>query len=116
MYNNLSEYIDLDELLRFIFPSDLQHPSAAARLFIFVEYGPLINGELRSGPGRKHVVSVKELDAMCIQFEREDVMAVYVSKRKLALLTSEEQEMILQQSDSHLKMAKGLFYTLYIYV
>ena len=45
---------------------------------------------------------------MCIQFEREDILSVYVEKqRDVGLLSIAEQEMIISQADGHLKCAKG---------
>ena len=45
---------------------------------------------------------------MCIQFEREDILSIYLNKpRDAALLSSAEQEMIISQADGHLKSAKG---------
>ena len=58
--------VDLNNLLAYIFPNDLQHPLAAARLFIYCENGPLIDNQLRSGPGRSHVLAIWELDSMCM--------------------------------------------------
>lgn len=101
-------WVDLEEILTFIFPTELQHPLAASRLFIYSEYGPLVNGELRSGPARRHILSVWELDCMCMQCEREDVIQIYLSrKRDFGILTSEEHESIIQQADNALKKAKG---------
>ena len=49
-----------------------------------------------------------ELTEMCIQFEREDILSVYVEKqRDVGLLSIAEQEMIISQADGHLKCAKG---------
>ena len=49
-----------------------------------------------------------ELTEMCIQFEREDILNVYVEKpRDVGLLSIAEQEMIISQADGHLKCAKG---------
>jgi hypothetical protein len=48
--------VDINELINFLYPNDLQHPLASARLFIFCEYGPLVDNQLRSGPARSHVL------------------------------------------------------------
>lgn len=100
--------VDLGDLLAFIFPDNLQHPLAAARLFTYCDYGPLINNELRSGPGRSHVLAVWELDSMCINVEREDIIKIFLHRAKdFGVLTSTEHEAIVQQADGHLKKAKG---------
>lgn len=100
--------VDLEELLTFIFPDDLQHPLAAARLFIYCECGPLIDNQLRSGIGRSHVLAVWELDSMCINAEREDVIKIFLHRaRDYGMLSSIEHEAIVQQADGHLKKAKG---------
>ena len=100
--------VDLSDLLAFIFPDNLQHPLAAARLFIYCDYGPLIDNQLRSGPGRSHVLAVWELDSMCINIEREDIIKIFLHRaRDYGVLTSAEHEAIVQQADGHLKKAKG---------
>ena len=99
----------LEDLLRFLFPDNLQHPLAASRLFIFGMYGPLDEfGQLRSGRQGSHVITEYELETMCQQIEREDVVRVYVGKGKgIGLLSSLEQEQLISQADSKLKTAKG---------
>jgi hypothetical protein len=100
--------VNINDLMSFIFPSDLQHPLAAARLFIFCEYGPLIENQLRSGISRRHTLAVWELDAMCINAEREDVIKIFLHRSSdYGMLAAEEQEAIIQQADGHLKKAKG---------
>ena len=42
----------LQEVLDFCFPPGVEHPKAAARLFLLCEYGPLIDGWLWGGPLR----------------------------------------------------------------
>lgn len=102
--------VDLDELCAFVFPEKLQHPLAVGRLFAFSDYGPFRPTEnvLRSGPKRIHILADYELDEMCHQSEREDICSVYQHKGdSLGSLTTLEQEMIIQQADKKLKMAKG---------
>ena len=100
--------VDLGDLMAFIFPDNLQHPLAAARLFIYCDYGPLIDNQLRSGPGRSHVLAVWELDSMCLNVEREDIIKIFLHRaRDFGVLTSVEHEAIVQQADGHLKKAKG---------
>ena len=100
---------DLESLLNFIFPSDLQHPLAAGRLFAFGFYGPLDeNGNIRTGIKGKRILMEYELTQMCIQFEREDIIQIYLHKKSdLGLLNNDEQEMIVSQADAHLKREKG---------
>lgn len=72
-----SEKVDVEELLSFIFPSNLQHPLSTGRLYAFGIYGPLDEeGNLRAGHKGRRVVSGWELDTMCLQFEREDILQV----------------------------------------
>jgi hypothetical protein len=101
--------VDLEKLLKFIFPSDLQHPQAAGRLFAFAFNGPLDDkGQLRVGEKGKRVLMDYELEGMCQQFEREDIISIYLHKGgQLGSLTSREQENIISQADGHLKKAKG---------
>lgn len=69
--------VDVQELLEFIFPKSLQHPLSTGRLYAFALYGPLdSNSELRSGYNGQRVVSTWEIDTMCLQFEREDILQV----------------------------------------
>jgi hypothetical protein len=105
----LAFQFDLNELLNFIFPSNLQHPLTNSRLFIFGLYGPLDDrGLLRSGKGGKHILMEYELDQMCQQIEREDLIEIYMHRaRDAATLTTPEQDAIINQADAHLKKAKG---------
>lgn len=69
--------VDVEELLDFIFPKSLQHPLSTGRLYAFGMYGPLDpDGKLRSGYNGHRVVSTWEIDTMCLQFEREDILQV----------------------------------------
>lgn len=69
--------VDVKELLDFIFPDALQHPLSTGRLYAFGMYGPLDeNAKLRAGHNGKRVVSAWEIDTMCLQFEREDILQV----------------------------------------
>jgi hypothetical protein len=101
--------VDVRDIIAFVFPEDLQHPLAAARFFVYGDYGPLdSDGNLRSGPGGSHVLSVWELDAMCSQIEREDIMQIYLHRKTdMGLLSKPEQEAMIAQADGHLKRAKG---------
>jgi hypothetical protein len=101
--------VRLEDILDFIFPSTLQHPLAAGRLFAFGQYGPLDEDKmLRTGFKGRHQLNVWELDEMCLQIEREDIMKIYLHKRSdLGLLSCHEQESLISQADPHLKKAKG---------
>jgi hypothetical protein len=100
---------DLESLLDFIFPSELQHPLAAGRLFAFGYYGPLDEqGNIRTGIKGNRILMEYELTQMCVQFEREDIMQIYLHKKTdMGLLSNEEQEMLVSQADAHLKKEKG---------
>jgi hypothetical protein len=101
--------VNIDTLMTFIFDPSLQWPLAAGRLFAFALYGPLNeNGMLCTGPGGKHVVATWELDIMCMQIEKEDILQIYLHRGSdMSLLSSKEQEAIIAQADAHLKRAKG---------
>lgn len=101
--------VDVNDVIDFIFPEMLQHPLAAGRLFSYGMYGPLDeNNDMRTGPRGVHRTSVWELDQMCMQVERDDIMAIYMKKRcDIGLLSIEEQESIITQADPKLKRAVG---------
>ena len=99
----------VDNLLEFLFPPSLQHPLVAGRLFAYAFYGPLDNnGHLKTGFKQSRILADYELEAMCLQFEKEDIIQIYLQRsRDMGLLTNKEQEMIVAQADGHLKAAKG---------
>lgn len=99
----------LDDLLNFVFPASKQHPMTAGRLFSFGLYGPLdSNGNLRSGFNGNRTVAEYELEEMCIQMEKEDILQIYLHKPDdMGLLSTLEQEAITSQADAHLKKARG---------
>lgn len=69
--------VDVNELLEFIFPRSFQHPLSTGRLYAFAMHGPLDeNANLRAGRGGKRIVSPREIDSMCLQFERDDILKV----------------------------------------
>jgi len=100
---------DIESLINFIFPTSLQHPLAAGRLFAFALCGPLDeNLCIRTGFKGNRILAEYELEQMCLQFEKEDIIQIYLHKsRDLGLLTSTEQEAVVSQADAHLKRAKG---------
>ena len=101
--------VDLDNLLSFLFPQGYQHPLVAGRLMAFGYYGPLDeNLNIRSGIKGSRILLDYELESLCLQLEREDIVSIYLHrKRDLGLLSSAEQESIIAQADAHLKKAKG---------
>lgn len=101
--------IDLESLITFLFPKGYQHPLVAGRLIAFAYYGPLDEHlNLRSGARGSRILLDYELEELCLQLEREDIVSIYLHrKRDLGMLTSAEQESIIAQADAHLKRAKG---------
>ena len=99
----------LDDLVAFIFPKSLQHPLAAGRLIAFGLYGPLDDfGQIRTGPKGSRILAEYELEQMCLQIEKEDILQIYLHRsRDMGMLSSKEQEMIISQADAHLKRASG---------
>ncbi|KAG2936574.1 hypothetical protein PC118_g11235 [Phytophthora cactorum] len=90
----------LGQLLNFLFPEHLQHPTSAGRLFVFGLYGPLdAHSRLRSGEKGLHVVTDRELTTMSARMEREDILAVY----GMCSLSQEEEEEVVRQVDHLLK-------------
>ena len=100
--------ITLTEILGFVFPSILQHPMAVGRLVVYGLYGPLVNGRIKAGSRGKHDLMSWEIDEMCIQIEREDMLQVYLHKgQSFESLSRSEQDALINQADQHLKCAKG---------
>jgi len=104
-----AQMVDLELLIRFVFPSELQHAMSTGRLLAFGFYGPLDgDAQLRSGHKGSHVVGRWELDTMCRTFEREDILQVYMPAGKSpSSLSEQEAEELLAQADTRLKVAKG---------
>lgn len=105
----LKYFFSLEDLIDFIFPPNLQHPLAASRLIAFALYGPLDeSNRLRCGRDGLRVLLDYELNQMCLQIEREDIIQIYLhNPRDLAVLTTAEQDSIINQADNHLKCTKG---------
>ena len=98
--------VDINQLLSFIFPKHIQHPLTAGRLFIYSLYGPLdSDSKIRSGYKRMHVLKDYELESMCMQLDREDIISTFTES--FQELSTEEHSMIIGQSDSKFKIAKG---------
>ena len=73
----------LDDLLAFVFPTSMQHPLACARLFAFGLCGPLDDkGNIRTGFKGSRIVADYELNQMCLQFEKEDILCIYSKKAR----------------------------------
>jgi hypothetical protein len=100
---------DVETLIDFIFPASLQHPLAAGRLIAFGMYGPLDEkNQIRTGFKGSRVLAEYELEQMCLQLEKEDIVKVYLHKaRDMGMLTAHEQQSIVSQADAMLKKAKG---------
>jgi hypothetical protein len=65
----------LQEVLDFCFPPGVEHPKAAARLFLLCEYGPLIDGWLWGGAyNARRKLSEYEIETMVTKLEREDII------------------------------------------
>ena len=105
----ITNKVSMDNLLEFLFPPGFQHPLVAGRLIAFGMYGPLdSNLCLHSGEKGRHTVQGYELDTMCDQFEREDIMQVYISKkRSLAALSSVDKQSLLFSANPSTKTTKG---------
>ena len=107
--NRQSQMVDVEALIEFVFPPSLQHALSTGRLIAFGKFGPLTpDAKLRCGFRGSHVVQPHELNQMCRQFEREDILRIYLHKGQSPFSLSEEHAQdILAQADSHLKVAKG---------
>jgi hypothetical protein len=104
-----AQLVDVEALIRFVFPPELQHPMSTGRLLAFGMYGPLDDqARLRSGHKGSHVLQSFELDAMCHQFEREDILQVYMPHgQNPSMLNEEQQEELIAQADQRMKNARG---------
>lgn len=105
----ISQKVDINELVEFLLPPKLQHPLVAGRLIAFGMYGPLDeNLCLHSGEKGNHIVQSYELDTMCDQFEKEDILQVYISlNRPLASLSAYEKSELLVGANPKTKTTKG---------
>jgi hypothetical protein len=76
-----SSKVHIEDIISFLFPVSLQHALVAGRLIVFGMYGPLDDQlKLRTGPLKRNAVSDWQLDLMCVQAEREDILNVYLHK------------------------------------
>lgn len=103
------DFCTMQELLDFCFPSSLQHPRSTGRLFTYALYGPFdMNGDLRCGLKGEHALQSFELDAMCDQFEREDIVQIYTPfGAPVSNMTEGQIQEVLSQANGDLKNAKG---------
>ena len=102
--------VEINKLLTFLFPPELQHPLTAGRLYLFGDCGPLDeHGQLRTGYKGNRILLDYELEEQCVQYEREDIIRIYQQPGSggIGLLTFAEQEAIIAQADGKLKKAKG---------
>ena len=99
--------VDIDDLISFVFPPNVQHPLAAGRLYCYSLYGPADDSnKLRSGFKRSHIVMEHELAMMCYQLDKEDTISIFTSR--FEELSNSEQSMIKCQSDLRFKTSRGL--------
>jgi hypothetical protein len=101
--NHGSVGVDPNDLLQFLLPDGFFHSKSTARLYVFVEYGPVLvqvrEGwmSLRAGYKGMHVVTEQELGDMIRDMIREDILKVYVGD---AVLTPAEQEEVRPEACS----------------
>jgi hypothetical protein len=75
-----SHFVDMDQLMAFIFPPGRQHPRSTGRLLVYGLYGPLTaDGRLTGGRGGSRTLTESEIDAMIDELELDDVLAVYTA-------------------------------------
>jgi hypothetical protein len=68
--------LKLTEVLDFCFPEGIEHPKAAARLFLLCEVGPLRDGWLWGGAyNARRKLTEYEIETMVSRIEREDIVA-----------------------------------------
>lgn len=106
--NNL--LLSIESILNFLFPSNLQHPLAYSRLIILALYGPLNSSDncLYGGYKKSHKLTENEIERMCLEIEREDILAIYTEKRvDVWNLSKIEQDLMMNQADTRFKIEKG---------
>ena len=99
----------IDQVMEFVFPIELEHPLSLGRLYAIALYGPLDeSSQLRAGIRGSHIVTQWELDEMCMEFEREDILAIFIHEnRPFHSLSSHEKEAVISQADARLKNGRG---------
>jgi len=104
-----SENMTLDQVMDFLFDESLEHPLSLGRLYAIALYGPLDDqSQLRAGIGGSHVLGNWELDEMCMEFEREDILAIFIHEgRDFHTLSKKEKEEVISQADQRLKNGRG---------
>jgi len=104
-----SENMTLDQVMDFLFDESLEHPLSLGRLYAIALYGPLDDqSQLRAGIGGSHVLGNWELDEMCMEFEREDILAIFIHEgRDFHTLSKREKEEVISQADQRLKNGRG---------
>jgi hypothetical protein len=70
-------------LMRFLFPANLEHPESTGRMDVFAWYGPVDDeGNLRSGPQGKHVMTNLEVRQMIAEINREQLYSLIARPRE----------------------------------
>jgi hypothetical protein len=98
--------VDIDDLISFVFPENVQHPLTACRLYCYSLYGPADDdNKLRSGHRRSHILMEYELETMCRQLDKEDTISIF--KSHFEELSNPEQSIIISQSDLKYRTSRG---------
>jgi hypothetical protein len=98
--------VDIDDLISFVFPRNVQHPLTACRLYCYALYGPADDdNKLRSGYKRSHILMEYELETMCLQLDKEDTISIFTSR--FEDLSNAEQSIIMCQSDLKFRTSRG---------
>jgi hypothetical protein len=84
-------------MLDFVFPVCDQYARSSARLTLVGLYGPLKEGKLKGGKNLLRYLTDLEIDTMCTQIEREDIVNIYVKDH--SKLSEGEQNDIIRQAD-----------------
>jgi len=76
------EGVLVSALMNFLFPKNLEHPESTGRMDVFAWYGPVDDeGNLRSGPQGKHIMSNLEIRQMIVEINREQLYALLARER-----------------------------------
>jgi len=103
---NKSPMVDIETLIKFVFPRNQQHPLSTGRLLVFGECGPLDeHSNLRGGIRGHHVLNKHELDTMIKHIEIDDLLKIYIGNR---VISPQEQIDVISQADAKLKRDKQI--------
>ena len=98
------------ELISFLFPEGLQHPSSASRLFLFARYGPLVHGQIVGGSYKRHrALTKQELNDLIEQDEREELLALFLDPSVKNSLTPEEAAGVIGETRALPHVKDALF-------